>query len=408
MEIHKTIETDLSDVGMWFPHDVADWIKTNSIRLGVPDQYIAIPLLVAVSYLARNTVVKYVLDLEEEERTVDEEIICAEMDLHVEPIILYGVVAGESGTNKSGSLNLISNLVDSVPNAHGVDTNHILDAFSLDGLMVAMKKNGGCALGLFDELSSFNDALDIGNKGNYERARFLSLYNGTIWQKTTKTSGDIKITSPRYNMAAFTQKSKLVKFAKENDDNGFFARFLVGCPPQRTVYMEEKKTILRRPSNLINMTRVFRKIYNRGNLILKLSSEAKDMYDSHHDDIATFKKESSGDSFAKSMKSKSLGLVMRLAAVLSEIRNALKESTSDEAPEYDEIVTELDFQRAQKIIDYSNINSLKIMNNNDQRAASSFVQSGSKRKVKTKEILLVFGVFQSCQMALHNFLGFFL
>ena len=92
-------EEAFPDVGMWFPHDVATWVKTNSTRLGVPDPYIGIPLLVTLAYLSRKSIVKYVLEVNHEENDIledqDEGASTECIDLHIEPLILYGVVAGD-------------------------------------------------------------------------------------------------------------------------------------------------------------------------------------------------------------------------------------------------------------------------------------------------------------------------
>ena len=67
-------------------HHCHKWISHHAIILGVPETYISVPLLVAVAYCSQHTSVK--------------------MDFHTEPIVLYGLVGGRSGTNKSASLQL--------------------------------------------------------------------------------------------------------------------------------------------------------------------------------------------------------------------------------------------------------------------------------------------------------------
>ena len=59
----------LKNVGEWFPVAIPNWIKTQSSRLGVPAQYLDVPLLVSVAYLLQQVSVQYqimVVDADEE------------------------------------------------------------------------------------------------------------------------------------------------------------------------------------------------------------------------------------------------------------------------------------------------------------------------------------------------------
>lgn len=62
-----------------FPFKIRRWIEYNSKILGVPQSYIAVPLLVAISYCSQHT------------------DISVGNGLHKEPALLYGIVAGRSG-----------------------------------------------------------------------------------------------------------------------------------------------------------------------------------------------------------------------------------------------------------------------------------------------------------------------
>jgi len=68
-----------------FPKEIAKWISYNSTILGILKSYISTPLLIGTAYCAQHATVAY-------------------EDLHTEPVILYGLVVGQSGTNKSASL----------------------------------------------------------------------------------------------------------------------------------------------------------------------------------------------------------------------------------------------------------------------------------------------------------------
>ena len=95
-----------------------------------------------------------------------------------------------------------------------------MDTFTLDGLMSAMLKNNECAIGLFDEMSTFDDSLDKGSNKSFDRSRFLTLFGAGKWKKSTMTSGERVLKDPRFNMASFTQPHYLQQFADNNAKNG--------------------------------------------------------------------------------------------------------------------------------------------------------------------------------------------
>lgn len=144
----------------WFPTQISEWVSYHATILGVPETYIAVPLLIALSYCSQHTFVK--------------------MDFHTEPTLLYGLVVGRSGTNKSASLQLITDIVNGIQNKNA-NADHLFDSGTLDGLMQCLRLNGDCMMGCHDEFASFNDNLDKGTSGSSERARYLSLYSATAW-----------------------------------------------------------------------------------------------------------------------------------------------------------------------------------------------------------------------------------
>ena len=93
-EIDERIEID-----RWFPIQILDWIKHQSVRLGVPETYITHPLLISLSYLAQHSTAAYVL----KHQFTQEDVV-----IHEEPLILYGLAVGQSGTCKTACLNLFS------------------------------------------------------------------------------------------------------------------------------------------------------------------------------------------------------------------------------------------------------------------------------------------------------------
>ena len=120
--------TDIQD---WFLEEIAFWVKYEATRIGVPDTYIAIPLMVSVAYFSQHTTVGYTLQHEKTGELIT---------MHQEPIILYGLAVGDSGSNKTGCLNFFSELLDSIKNVNGAD--HTWESGSLNGLTGLQKDQG--------------------------------------------------------------------------------------------------------------------------------------------------------------------------------------------------------------------------------------------------------------------------
>ena len=143
------------DITDWFPPPIVEWIRLHSVRLGVPDTYMAIPLIVTIAYLSQHSSCTYRIKLEEEPvseemninesldelppttmshhhgtpsssttsspvNSRDDEVSANDeekyMEFQSEPLVLYGVICGESGSNKSACLSEFSKSVDKIPN----------------------------------------------------------------------------------------------------------------------------------------------------------------------------------------------------------------------------------------------------------------------------------------------------
>ena len=288
----------------WFPGDIYQWVKREATVLGVPEAYIAIPLVVATGHLAQHVRVE-----------VDSS--------HTEPTIIYGLVAGRSGTNKSAALGRIADMVDEIV------PNSIFDSGTMDGLAKSLEANKGSVISINDEFSNFMDNLDAGSKRSHEKSRILTLYNGSRWSKKTKTSGCYNIEDPRFAIMGFTQPDYLIEFSRHppNVRDGFFQRFFVSVPDEVYVTRKQSKEALKsKSSNAIDMVTILKSIYNRCKtpFLLSLSDEADEVYTVFHDEAMKFRQENKFDNCNVSVKSKSKGLSLRLAGIISLLRNAVK------------------------------------------------------------------------------------
>ena len=187
-----------------FPNDISNWIGKKATELGVPSSYIAYPMLTAASYALGRSKVRVT-------------------NTYLEPVILYTLVAGRSGTNKTGSLKLVKELLSQITSAK---KQNFFDSGTLEGLMHALQENDGSVIAFIDEFSTFMDSLDKGSTGNSERARYLSLWSGSAWSKRTKNDGLEVVESPRYQLASFLQSFYLINhIVNDVSYDGFFRGF---------------------------------------------------------------------------------------------------------------------------------------------------------------------------------------
>ena len=286
----------------WFPREIYHWIKEHAMRLGVPEVYLSIPLLVTTSHLAMHSVVK--LD-----------------EYHDEQMILYGLVGGDSGSNKSGSLRMFSDMIDRIRPSTKFDTG------TSDGLRLALQKNQGAVLSMHDEFSTFTENLDKTN-GGIERSRILKLYQALPWGKWTKTDGTITIDDPRFNLIAFSQIENIIEFGRKNLNDGFFQRFLCACPEEIFVYREEQKKALINVKNTINMEEILKIVYNsckERNFSITLSDAADDLYTKVYNDAVDYRKNNREprNKDERAVVSKSKIFVLRIAGAIALIRESM-------------------------------------------------------------------------------------
>ena len=150
------------------PIEILTWLSKKSTELGVPKSYLLYPLITSVAYCMGLS-----------------EVVVTET--YKEPVILYCLVSGRSGTNKSGSLNVMKNLLSAIEG--DTDRQHIFDSGTMEGLMGTLKANNGSVMCAVDEFATFLDALDKNSNGNAERSRYLSLWSGIDWSKKRNTEG---------------------------------------------------------------------------------------------------------------------------------------------------------------------------------------------------------------------------
>ena len=284
----------------WFPKQISEWIYEHSRRIGVPETYISVPLLITASHLSMHMKVQ-----------VD--------DQHHEESILYGIVGGDSGTNKSGALKIFSEMIDRIRSPLKFDTG------TSDGLRLALIKNKRCVISMNDEFSTFLENLD--RRDGIERSRVLNLYNALPWGKWTKTDGIVTIEDPRFTLFGFSQVENVIEFGRKNVTDGLFQRFICAVPQEVFIYRKEQKEALNNTNKVVDMEKLLTILYNTckdKNIVLKLDDKADEEYDHFYDEGVDFRREHQTNKNEKSVVSKSTTLAIRIAGIIALLRNSLE------------------------------------------------------------------------------------
>lgn len=342
-EIYRTALSNSWDVTLAvenaFPEEITTWIKKKSTELGVPFSYLAYPLLTAAAYCLGESKVEVT-------------------ESYSEPVILYTLVSGRSGTNKTGCLTMIRKLIESLDRPeNGIKQQHVFDSGTMEGLLSTLKKNNGSVLCAVDEFSTFLDAMDKNSNGSAEKSRYLSLWSGCNWSKKTKHAGLEEIENPRFQFVGFNQNYYLINMIMNtNHFDGFLPRFLVATPKERYTTPSEKITASKEQDNL-NMQTIFNKIFNtffKQGFTFKLDQDALKVFESYHDnDVLEFRKNDVFEDTKSMIKSKSIGNVLRIAGIQSAVRSAIQ-SNEDGLIDLSCVeVTTIDIERALNLVNYS-------------------------------------------------------
>ena len=239
---------------------------------------------------------------------------------HFEESILYGIVGGDSGTNKSGALKIFSEIIDKIRSPLKFDTG------TSDGLRLALIKNNRCVISMNDEFSTFLENLDK-TSGGIERSRVLNLYNALSWGKWTKTDGIVTIKDPRFTLFGFSQVENVIEFGRKNLTDGFFQRFICAVPEEVFIYRNEQKEALKKAKEVINLEEVLKILYETckdEQLVLNMDQEAEKEYDRFYDEGVDYRRNNRDNKNEKSIVSKSRTLAIRIAGIIALLRNSLE------------------------------------------------------------------------------------
>ncbi|XP_066929300.1 uncharacterized protein [Clytia hemisphaerica] len=325
------------DTQKTFPTLIDEWITVEKKKLGVPYSYLAYPLLTSISYCLGVSRVKLA-------------------ESYQEPVILYSLVSGRSGTNKSSCVSLFRNIINKIETNERDDKQHIFDSGTIEGLMTTLHENNGSVLCAVDEFSTFLDAMDKNSNGNVERSRYLSLWSGSSWSKKTKHGGKVEIEDPRFSFYGFNQNYFLINMiVNSNHFDGFLPRFLVATSEEEYVPITEKiaasKTKV--PLCIQNLfDKIFKHFYYKGH-VFELDTEAFTLFASYDQKVLDFRKADVFEDMKSMIMSKSIGNVLRVAALQCALRVVTSNLDADDLSNLDFTIGMVDMERAITLVTYS-------------------------------------------------------
>ena len=108
-----------------------------------------------------------------------------------------------------------------------------MEQFSFEQLHSVMASNHGTALGLYDEMSTMYEQLDVYKHAGSRQDRYtlLKLYNGSSWARTFR-SVSARVPRTAFNMCGFIQPGLLLELLQKADVDGFNDRQLFDCPAE--------------------------------------------------------------------------------------------------------------------------------------------------------------------------------
>ena len=193
----------------------------------------------------------------------------------------------------------------------------------MEELHYTLKRNEGRVVRLYDEISLL-EQLGKYKNGSSDRKTFLSLINGSPWRRNFRNSNSI-ISNTCFNIAGFIQPDVIVTLLNGNDYDGFCDRQFFVCPPELDKDYDE---IIQPPSDVADLKDVFRLLDKQHNNTTSntylLSKEAHNEFVAFHDELNARKRaQHRRDRDRKSVLSKAKGQVVRLAAVMYAIHQAI-------------------------------------------------------------------------------------
>ena len=121
--------------------------------------------------------------------------------------------------------------------------------------------------------------------------------------------------------------------------------------------------------NLINLADVFEKIYDAcgGDAVITMTKEAYVLYKEYQREVIAFRKQDLFEEARVSVKSKSVGIMVRLSGILSLLREGV---SRDSFQSFKLEITKEDVVRAINIVRYSNEISFHLLNEKNEKIKS--------------------------------------
>ena len=187
-----------------------------------------------------------------------------------------------------------------------------------------MASNNGTALGLYDEMSTMYEQLDIYKHAGSRQDRYtlLKLYNGSSWARTFRTVS-ARVPRTAFNMSGFIQPALLLDLLHKEDVDGFNDRQLFDCPAEIDP-MYDQLTPLDTTITLKEVLDTIKDVHkDKEEIIYTLTEDGMSVFTSFHDDIVLRRQTIPDDENRRGVLSKAKGQLARIALALHALEQAV-------------------------------------------------------------------------------------
>ena len=236
----------------------------------------------------------------------------------------------------------------------------LVEQFSFEQLHTVMANNKGAALGLYDEMSTMYEQLDVYKHAGsrQDRSTLLKLYSGSSWARTFR-SVSARVPHTQFNMSGFIQPGLIFEQLYKSDVDGFNDRQLFDSPAEIDPLYEQLKAV---PANTISLKALLEQIKKHHDqssteaaaYVYQLSKDGMAVFTGFHDEIVLRRSLVPDDENRRGVLSKAKGQLARIALALHVLEEALQQLEPDPQTNKDWsfVIEDATLQRAVELINH--------------------------------------------------------
>ncbi len=216
-------------------------------------------------------------------------------------------------------------------------------------------------LAVYDEVMALYQQLDLYKPtgSRIDKTTLLSLFNGGSWNRNFKNNKTTnKMENTAFNYTGFIQPKFLVEMLQREDQDGFYDRLMVACPPEIVVPFGDLQVPM--PMDIVQLYEVFKyvrqlHVTNEDVIVYTFSQEAIETFAEMHDNLQQEKAETN-DENRRGHLIKAITHLVRLAGIIHVLENAfdaLKDGIAIDITTWNTTISVESLKRAWLIVEYT-------------------------------------------------------